>query len=346
MPLKLRFASPYGTLTSFGTTMSLIGMPLFSLSLILSGRFKFFEDFFGGMNKVYVAHHLVGGIAFILLMIHPLFLAATRVMVSWRTAAEFFLPSNDWSLNFALLSLYSMMLLLILTYFVKLRYQLWRLTHKFMGVAFTFGTLHVLLVQSDVSVNPYLKYYLLSLSVLGILVYCYRTLFGSALVKRHTFTVLAVEKVGADVWNVRMRNPADKFSYLPGQFVFVSFYGMGISDEVHPFSISSSPTDIDLTLTIKSSGDFTKKLYTSLKEVVLVLLPYFITDAYHPKELSLYVEPHVLSFFIISSFLSFTLSLHLSISSIIASCVNGLLPSGVQNDQSLALLLLPRLVAS
>jgi predicted ferric reductase len=129
-----------------------------------------------------------------------------------------------------------------------------------MGVAFTFGTLHVLLVQSDVSVNPYLKYYLLSLSVLGILVYCYRTLFGSALVKRHTFTVLAVEKVGADVWNVRMRNPADKFSYLPGQFVFVSFYGMGISDEVHPFSISSSPTDIDLTLTIKSSGDFTKNL--------------------------------------------------------------------------------------
>jgi predicted ferric reductase len=72
--------------------------------------------------------------------------------------------------------------------------------------------------------------------------------------------VLAVEKVGADVWNVRMRNPADKFSYLPGQFVFVSFYGMGISDEVHPFSISSSPTDIDLTLTIKSSGDFTKNL--------------------------------------------------------------------------------------
>ena len=260
MTFSLRFGSTYATLTSIGRICSLVGMPLFSISLILSGRFKFLEDYFGGMNKVYVAHHLVGGIAFILLMIHPLFLGATHAMISWRDAAGFFLPSKDWSLNFALLALYSLMLLLILTYFVKLRYHVWRFTHKFLGVAFLLGTLHVLLVNSDVSINQYLRFYLLTLAVLGLLVYCYRTLFGSSLVKRYTFIVLAVDQVGTDIWNIRMRCPSEMFRYLPGQFVFASFYGVGISDEVHPFSISSSPDDKDLTLTIKSAGDYTSNL--------------------------------------------------------------------------------------
>ncbi len=260
MPFNLRFSSPYGAFTSFGTTASLIAMPLFSISFFLSGRYRFLEDFFGGMNKVYVAHHITGGIAFILLMLHPLFLAVTRAMISWKTAAEFFLPSPDWGLNFGIISLAVLMLLMVFTYFIKLKYYIWHFTHKFMGVAFGFGILHVLLIDSDVSVSPSLKWYLLILAMIGLIVYSQRTLFGSSLVKRFTFTVIAVEQVHPEVWNIRLRDTSEKFNYLPGQFVFVKFYGQDISDEIHPFTISSSPEDADLTLTVKKIGDFTAEL--------------------------------------------------------------------------------------
>lgn len=260
MPFHLRWGSNYAIFTSLARMCSLTGMPLFAIALILSGRFRFLEDYFGGMNKVYVAHHLVGGIAFILLMIHPILLGVTQAMITWRSAAEFFLPSADWSLNFALLSLYSLMILLILTYFIKLRYHIWKFSHQFLGVSFFFGTLHVLMIESDVSSSQFIRWYLLALSALGLAVYFYRTLFGSKLVKRYTFVVLAVEQLNDDVWNIRMRCPSEMFSYLPGQFLFVSFYGLGISDEVHPFSISSSPGEPDVNITVKSAGDFTKNL--------------------------------------------------------------------------------------
>ncbi len=260
-PIKLRYGSTYALLTSLGQLSSLSGMPLFAIALILSGRFGFLEDFFGGMNKVYIAHHLVGGLAFILLMIHPIFLVFTYAMVSYKDAALFLIPGADWGINFGIFSLLVMMLLLIITYYIKLKYHVWKFTHQFLGLAFFLGGLHVLLVQSDVSINPFLRWYLLGLSAVGLMVYTYRTLFGFKLVTRYDFTVTAVEKASDDVITVRMiPSDDDFFPYMPGQFIFISFKARGISGEAHPFSVSSSPFDRELSVTIKAIGEYTADL--------------------------------------------------------------------------------------
>ncbi|MBI5465867.1 MAG: ferric reductase, partial [Candidatus Kerfeldbacteria bacterium] len=74
-PISTRFISSTTTLTSLGQITGLVGMAMFALTLILSARLKFLENYFGGLNRVYVAHHIFGSIAFILLLFHPLILA-------------------------------------------------------------------------------------------------------------------------------------------------------------------------------------------------------------------------------------------------------------------------------
>jgi predicted ferric reductase len=48
--------------------------------------------------------------------------------------------------------------------------------------------------------------------------------------------------------------------YKPGQFLFINFPKHKGLKEVHPFSISSSPKDRDLSIGIKALGDYTKVL--------------------------------------------------------------------------------------
>src|SRR5437763_1467495 len=75
LPLSDRFGSPVTTVQSIGQVAALVGLSMFSFNLLLSTRIKFFEDLFGGLNKVFIAHHIIGGLALIALLIHPLMMA-------------------------------------------------------------------------------------------------------------------------------------------------------------------------------------------------------------------------------------------------------------------------------
>src|SRR5258708_18606242 len=142
VPFSLRFYSISQSFLTLGELLGLIGVAMFSLNLVLSTRLEYFEDFFGGVNNIYIAHHIFGGLAFILLMLHPLFLAVNRIYTSVGSAAALFNPTLDISITLGIIGLGLMMLLLILTFFVKLHYQLWLFTHKFLGAAFFLGALH------------------------------------------------------------------------------------------------------------------------------------------------------------------------------------------------------------
>lgn len=54
--------------------ISLIGTVLLSLSFVLGSRAKILDKIFGGLDRVIKMHHIIGGIAFVLLLHHPLFL--------------------------------------------------------------------------------------------------------------------------------------------------------------------------------------------------------------------------------------------------------------------------------
>lgn len=259
MPLELRFVNSSASLISLGQIFGLAGMAMFALSFVLSCRLKMLEDYFGGMNKLYIAHHICGGVAFILLLLHPLLLATSYIPISLKAAAELLVPSNNWQVNLGIAALILMMSLLIFTFFVNLPYQVWRLTHKFLGVAFFFGALHAFFIPSDISRNVFLRNYMLTLIGIGLVCYMFRSVLGRIFVYRYTYFIKAVNLLNPYVVEIVMTPKKRQMKFQPGQFVYIGFNQKGLH-EVHPFSISSAPHDVEMTLTLKSAGDFTSSL--------------------------------------------------------------------------------------
>lgn len=269
---------------SFGRIAGLVGMVMYALNLVYATRLRFLEYFFGGLNRVYIAHHLLGGFALIFLTLHPLFLALrylgdhllqgalllipnglTPLNALFNSSNEFHdLVLTQWAITFGIVAFWGMVVLLLVTFFVQLPYRIWLFTHKFLGVAFFFGALHVLFIESDTSKNVALRYYLLIIAAIGLIAYVYRTLGGSILIRHYKYNVVDVQVVAGNVVQINMK-PASSLtmSYKPGQFVFVRFLfndDAGISKEWHPFSISSAPSDPVLQLSVKGLGDYTNKL--------------------------------------------------------------------------------------
>jgi predicted ferric reductase len=259
-PIATRISSSYMIFTSLGQIFGLGGMVLFALSLIYSARFKFLEKYFGGINVLYKYHHQLGGIAFIFLMLHPLFLAATYAFSSIKSAALFLLPGNDFSINLGILSLMLLMLLLILTFFLKLRYQFWHFTHKFLGLAFFLGGMHAFFVKSDISRDPTLKIYMLIIILSALFCFLYKTVFGRFLIKKLPYAVKEIKPLNSQVYEIVCEPINEKIDFRPGQFVFIGFEDSPLGNEAHPFSISSSPEEQDLRLAIKALGDYTSRL--------------------------------------------------------------------------------------
>ncbi|MDP2909916.1 MAG: ferric reductase-like transmembrane domain-containing protein, partial [bacterium] len=170
-PFEERFSGPARTLTSFGQIAGLVGMAMFALALILSGKFGFLENRFGGPGKTYSAHHFLGAFSFVLLLSHPLFLAGKYLLISSKSAALFLLPGNDWPINFGIFGLLSLIILLVPTFFMRLPYEKWKLTHKFLGLTFFLAGFHSFFIPSDIALFLPLKIYMFSLFAAGFLAY-------------------------------------------------------------------------------------------------------------------------------------------------------------------------------
>jgi predicted ferric reductase len=253
------------TLLAFGQVTGLLGLNLYAFNLLLSTRIKFFEDLFGGLNKVFIAHHIIGGLSLILLLIHPTMLALRLVPSSLHDAAMLLLPTFDnLPVAYGVLALWGTIVLLYLTFFVALPYPAWLTSHKFLGAFFFLAGLHTLFIPNDLSRDPLLKSYMLGFVVLGVVSYLYRTIMPNFLVRRYNYLVRTVVQRVPGVVAIDLIPENQLMNFRAGQFVFVSFKAPGLSQEWHPFTISSAPGSGDFTITVKSLGNYTKKLVASL----------------------------------------------------------------------------------
>jgi predicted ferric reductase len=260
-PLGVRFGSASSVFHSMGQISGLLGMALFSVNLVLSARLKFFDKYFEGLNTTYLKHHLIGGISLILLLVHPVTLALMYVSSSVYSAAVFLIPSfgrTDILIGEAALAI--MIVTLVITFYGRLKYDLWKLTHKFLGVAFLFSLIHILLVTSDISGNLFLKLYFVTLGLISIGCYVYRSIISKYLVKRTEFTIKEINKLANDSTEIILDTGGEVFKYYSGQFVFLKVEGSQLSSEEHPFSLASSPRENNVRLIIKNLGDYTSKI--------------------------------------------------------------------------------------
>jgi predicted ferric reductase len=274
MPLGIRFFDVSSTFTSLGQIFGLVGMVLFSINLILAGKFRFLDKYFKGLDKVYANHSKLGSIAFSMILFHPLFLVVKFLMISTQEAAMFFVPFISPSVTFGIISLALMILLMSLTFYIKLKYNVWKFSHKFMVLAFVFGIIHTFIISSDVSRNNFLRYYILILAILGLVI-SVRQAFFNKTVKKFNYKVKNIKSLNPNVLEIEMEPIGEKILFKPGQFAFFSFKSEQVSDESHPFSIASSILDNNLRITIKNLGDYTSTLINlKINDGVLIDGPY------------------------------------------------------------------------
>lgn len=267
-PLASRFTDPATILTSVGQMLGLVGMAMFALTFVLSMRHRILERFFNGMNRVYIAHHTFGAIAFSLILFHPIALALKYAIVSSTHSAALFLLSTDPNILWGTAALLSMMLFLILTFFVTFAYNKWEITHRFLAASFILASIHTLVIYSDIQVSPLLYWYMVFLIVIGIVPILYRTVAPKLFVPYVEYIVDEVRQLDEKTVEIFMVPAFKPITYRAGQFIFIGFENEAIGTESHPFSIVSAPSEPRLAIAVKTLGDHTGKLRLITKNML------------------------------------------------------------------------------
>lgn len=258
-PLSQRFSDYVSSTTNLGRIAGLVGFTLFALTFLLSVRSKIMEEYLLGLDKMYLIHATFGSLALIFLLLHPTLLFLNYFPQHINQASIYLIPGADWTYNFGIIALAGLVLLVCLTLFIRMKYPLWKISHKFMGVVFIIACLHVFLISSDVAVSSILRYYMYFVTGIGLLSYGYILLFRDKLKNNFTYIIESVEV--REPYRIITLVPKDKkVDFKAGQFLFVRFYNNFISTEQHPFTIASSPKSDKLRFVIKNLGDFTNDL--------------------------------------------------------------------------------------
>lgn len=236
---------------------SLIGTLLLCFTFVLGSRARFLEAVFGGLDKVIKIHHMLGGISFVLLLHHPLFLAV-QVLPNYALASKYLFFSSNAIYNYGVMALYGMILLLLLTLVIRLPYDVWIRTHDMFGIVLFFASLHIFFISSDVSRYLPLRIWMFVNLSIAAFFYIYKIFLYKWFGPRYGYSVEKVNQVG-EVLEIYLTPDNESVKFKPGQFGFVSFEKEGLGEE-HPFSFSSSPDDSIIRFSVKILGDYTLKL--------------------------------------------------------------------------------------
>ncbi len=255
-----------------GQTSGLLGMAMLSIAFILSSRARFLEAYFGGLDKMYRVHHQLGQTAFVLLLVHPLAHALRFIPDDFGRAILYLFPTHErLAVDLGAYAFWLMVPLMVVTLFIKIPYDKWKISHKFLGLVLIIGAIHMLTVESTpgrpvaITQDSLLWYYMVTLAALGIISFLYKLIVLPVISRRQMYAVETVRKLSDKVLQIELSPRREAIAFAPGQFVFVTFYQEGLSRESHPFTICTVPEQKDIHLTVKALGDFTEDLYRSLR---------------------------------------------------------------------------------
>lgn len=233
--------------------LGLLGIMCLIWTFILAIRHSFIEGMFGGLDRVYKAHHILGGLSFVALVNHVLLLIVASMPAN--TMALYLIPGSSLAYTLGILSLYLMFFLLALTVYIKLPYRFWKWSHEWMGIVIILGGLHAMLISSDTSTYMLLRYWILVWSVIATIAFLYkRFIYYFVGVTKYKIVLSGKQK---ELLVVSMEAIGSPIKFEPGQYGFFSFPSRKRDD--HAFSILGINGN-KLIIGIKIVGNFTTKL--------------------------------------------------------------------------------------
>ncbi|MFC0242130.1 ferric reductase-like transmembrane domain-containing protein [Rhodopseudomonas telluris] len=252
------WAFPVGlaSLRAAGIVAGWLGCGLLLVSLLLMLREPRLAGWLGGLERMYRWHHVTGVLAYVLLLLHPLALAASNLGASPATAWQTLSPSSEsWPIWSGWLGLLLLMAGLVATFLPGIRYDIWRTLHVLLGAGVVIGLLHLILLGIDEPVLPILA---AAAAILG-----WRLVRGDLGLAARPYIVATARGLTEHSVEVALRPLAEPAMVTPGQFVLVEF-GNGPAyrgcGEFHPFTVSSLGRDGTLHLAVKALGDCTRRM--------------------------------------------------------------------------------------
>ena len=283
VPLEDRFSGRFAALTSIAVLFAYAGTSAFALNLVLGARLRPVEALLGGLDRMYKTHRILGQAAFVLLLGHVVFILAGRATISTDAAVDLLLPNAGWTVFAGVLAFAGMMLAIVVTLFVRVGHEVFVYVQRAFGFVFLGATYHVFTTPGAKEGSQALNLYLAGLATLGIVAFVYRSLLGNVLVRRRKYRVVTVDRLDEFVTEIVMEPIGAPLVFSPGQFLFVNFRSLALSEQFHPlelsvrrrafsirageianqfhpFSITSGPNEPTLRITVKSVGDYTRAL--------------------------------------------------------------------------------------
>lgn len=242
---------------SLGIVAAWTGSGMLAASLVLMVRAPRFAASLGGLEAMYLWHHRLGGVAYLLLLTHPLALAAQgwteSPQVAWQSLAPWVQAWPEWLGWAALLML---MLGLATTFALRLSYRRWRTCHYLLALAVMFGFAHVYVLLGD-------PWPLLAMIVPAGIALAWRFLVADLGLAAYPYRVAQVERRGDRMIEALLVPCASALPARPGQFVLAAFgdgphyRGCG---EAHPFSVSGVDARGSLRISVKALGPCSGRL--------------------------------------------------------------------------------------
>lgn len=238
------------------------------LAILTVVRARALEPLFGGLDAAVHLHRKLGLAALLMLIAHVVLLVLDAVRQG-ESVATLLIPF--WSIDersIDILAFYVLIGLGVLAYDTRLRYERWLALHRLIGLVFLAGTVHAAMSPGTIQDFEPLRTWMILLLLVGILAWVYRVFYFRQLGPLYRYKVQKVEPKNYGTIDLVLQPIAKRMMYEPGAFVFISVPSFkGKERELHPFSISSSPVDRNLRVSVRQVGDFTKQLsYLSLGE--------------------------------------------------------------------------------
>lgn len=261
---KIGYELPYESLWqnlvfSFAKIGAFGGMAMFALSLTLSGRYRWYDKLFGGLDKMYIAHRMLGTISLILLIVHPMALSVLALEEGIANSLSLWLKVSNFGILLGALALYALVGLVVWSIFAKSKYETFIKVHRFLGVAFIFGAAHAFLAGSILASNSFMYWYLLVLTAAGSTTFILYSLLGDILHRPLQYKLAKRQKYSGGVTELELAPTSRITNFASGQFVYIAFDELK-DQGYHPFSVSSGRRSANLKLAVREVGDFTDKL--------------------------------------------------------------------------------------
>lgn len=246
---------------------------LLLLQLPLSGRLKCLDRLFS-LPALYRFHRFNAYLIGILAVTHPLLVLGAEGR--WLIPLELRYWPEWGGVTLLAATIIHLASSLWRGHFFR-TYHHWRRVHHTMGIILLILLMvHILYVSEPFEFSGLPRNLVFGAAIGSLLLWLWIRV-SRFRTRKKMYKVIRIEKAGATAYRVDLEAESPPcFTYMPGQFAFLSFKSAHISGEYHPFTLSSAPSRPEaIQVIIRCCGDWTNRISTVQKdELVFIQGPF------------------------------------------------------------------------